>query len=106
MVDILIVGAGSAGAILAARLSDNPDRTVVLLESGPDHSDSGGLPEDVRDSRGLGGAVHQWGFQAEVLPGRTIAYARGRLVGGTGAINAAAVQWGGQPTSRCGRRAA
>jgi choline dehydrogenase-like flavoprotein len=94
MVDILIVGAGSAGAILASRLSDNPDRAVVLLESGPDHSDSAGLPEDVRDSRGLGGPAHQWGFQAEVLPGRTIADARGRLVGGTGAINAAAVQWG------------
>ena len=52
------------------------------------------LPDDVRDLRGLGGPKHQWGYQAEALPGRTIAYARGRLVGGTGAINAAAAQWG------------
>lgn len=94
MTDVLIVGAGSAGAILAARLSEKPDRTVTLLESGPDYPNPDELPPDVIDSRGLGGPAHQWGFQAEVLPGRTISYPRGRLVGGTGSINAAAAQWG------------
>jgi choline dehydrogenase len=93
MTDFLIVGAGSAGAVLAARLSENPARSVVLLEADPDHPDLHALPDDVRDSRGLGGPAHQWGYQAEALPGRKIAYARGRLVGGTGAINAAAAQW-------------
>jgi choline dehydrogenase len=66
---------------------------VLLLEAGPDYPDPEGLPTDLRDSRGLGGPEHQWGYVAEVFPGRAIPYARGQLVGGTGAINASAAQW-------------
>jgi choline dehydrogenase len=94
MTHFLVVGAGSAGAILASRLSESKAHAVTLLEAGPDHPTVQELPEDLRDSRGLGGAVHQWGYQAEALPGRIIPYPRGRVVGGTGAINAAAAQWG------------
>ena len=35
--DVVIIGAGSAGCVLAARLTDDPNRSVLLLESGPDY---------------------------------------------------------------------
>jgi choline dehydrogenase len=103
MTHFLVVGAGSAGAILASRLSESKAHAVTLLEAGPDHPTVQELPEDLRDSRGLGGAVHRWGYQAEALPGRIIPYPRGRVVGGTGAINAAAAKWGGRRISPYGR---
>jgi choline dehydrogenase len=92
--DYLVVGAGSAGAILAARLSEHSDVRVLLLEAGPDYPDERAMPPDLLDSRNLAGLAHDWGFTAFPAHGRTIPYRRGRVTGGTSAINAAAALWG------------
>lgn len=92
--DFVIVGAGSAGAALAARLSEDRDRSVLLVEAGPDYKSRSETPPDLLDSRSLAGMAHDWNYSAIPVSGRSMAYRRGKVTGGTSAINAAAAQWG------------
>lgn len=90
--DVVIVGAGSAGCALAARLSEDAARTVLMLEAGPDYPDFETLPWKLKNglitSADEMPSDHDWKFVgAATSNGRQINVPRGRVTGGSSAVN-------------------
>jgi len=85
--DVLVLGGGAAGCVLAARLSENPNRSVCLVEAGPDYGAfaGGGWPEDMLTTRTLPSS-HDWEAAADER-----GTSRARVIGGCSAHNACLV---------------
>jgi choline dehydrogenase len=89
----VIIGAGSGGGALAARLTEDKDQNVILVEAGPDYAELALVPDDVRDAGEMSVEKHDWGLKAYFLEPQdareAMPYPRGRIVGGSSAVNAA-----------------
>ena len=86
----IIVGAGAAGCVLAARLSENPDTSVLLVEAGKDGRYDPLLKVPMMTAVLLHGRRHVWRYrttQEPGLDGRHVDLPRGRVLGGSTAIN-------------------
>ncbi len=90
--DYVIVGGGTAGSIIAARLSEDPNRAVLVLEAGPDYPSAEHMPEKLRDgyttSADITPSEHVWEFTARSTGvAGPMWVPRGRVTGGSSAIN-------------------
>lgn len=86
--ELVVVGAGSAGAVIAARVTERADREVLLLEAGPDYPDPARLPRDLLDGTRNSWRPHDWGYRHRPTPGQILFFfPRGKVVGGSSAVN-------------------
>jgi predicted dehydrogenase (TIGR03970 family) len=97
--DVVIIGAGAAGSVLASRLAENANTAVLLLEAGPDYPDLAQLPDEIKfghtrfaespDSK------HNWALRGTITEEQgEIHVAQGKVVGGGSSINGQAMQRG------------
>ena len=91
--DVVIVGGGSAGCTLATRLSEDPNRSVLLLEAGPDYIDLEHLPDELKYGHRQEAAdidsPFNWAYRGQGTTDQEVPMqvVRGKVIGGSGSVN-------------------
>jgi choline dehydrogenase len=93
--DAIVVGAGTAGSVVAGRLAEAGMR-VTVLEAGPDYGppDSGRWPNDLLQVSASLPVGHDWGYTGQGAGGQQLVFERARVVGGCSAHNGCALSVG------------
>src|SRR5262245_51252536 len=94
--DTIILGGGTAGAVVAGRLAEKSDEQILVLEAGPAYGAyaEGRWPRDLVDARALSYS-HDWGYDSgSTFSNRVIRFERAKVIGGCSAHNGCAAIWG------------
>src|SRR6266702_8078955 len=97
--DVIIIGGGAAGSVLASRLAADAQTSVLLLEAGPDYPDPTQLPDDIKFGHTrfaeAEDSIHNWALRGTITEEQgEIHVAQGKVIGGGSSINGQAMQRG------------